>query len=99
MLRGPDGKSAVKMTWDQFAIYQRWNEFPEMRDDPPMTVDFAFWYNGKRYYCTGEDYGNIIADDNWNRIGYNKNLLQLLEMPLFDNKSFRECIEDILIID
>ena len=99
MLLGPDGKHVVKMTWEQFVVYQRWDEFPERRDDPPMTVDFSFWYGGNKYYCTGEDYGNVIVDEQWHRVGYNKNLLTLLEMALFDGRSFRESIEDILFID
>lgn len=99
MLLGPDGKSVIKMTWEQFTVYQRWDEFPEMCDDPPMTVDFAFWYKGSKFYCTGEDYGNVIVDEHWHRIAYNKNLLKLLESTLFDGRSFRESIEDILFIE
>ena len=44
MLYGPDGKIVSKMSWKRFEEYQRWDEFPERKDDPPMTVDFAFWY-------------------------------------------------------
>ena len=59
---GPDGKEVTKMTWSRFMEYQRWDEFPERTDNPPMTVDFAFWYQGKKYYCTGEDYGHVIVE-------------------------------------
>lgn len=47
MVCGPDGKDVEKMTWDEFIRYQRWDEFPELSDDPPMTDDFAFWLHGK----------------------------------------------------
>ena len=50
MLYGPDGKIVNRMTWKQFVEYQRWDEFPEQTDNPPMTVDFAFWYKDKKYY-------------------------------------------------
>ena len=96
MLPGADGKSVSKMTWERFKEYQRWDEFPEKADHPPMTVDFTFWYNNKKYYCTGEDYGFVIVDEAWNRIAYSKNFLKLLEIPVFDGESFRERIEELL---
>lgn len=99
MLHGPDGKSITKMTWDQFTQYQRWEEFPERPDNPPMTVDFAFWLHDQKYFCTGEDGGFVLVDDNWNRIAYNKNFLRLLDQPVFDGQSFHNCINDILFID
>ena len=94
---GPDGKSVIKMTWDLFKEYQRWDEFPEMKENPPMTDDFMFWYNGKKYFCTGEEYGNVIVDEKWNRLAYNENFLDLLLTPIFDGKSFKDVIEDILM--
>ena len=91
-----DGKDVTKMTWQQFIEFQRWNEFPERSDNPPMTVDFSFWIDGKLYYCTGEDYGFIFADKDWKRLGYNKNFLTLLETPFWNGKSFHDRIGDIL---
>lgn len=99
MLFGPDGKIVNKMTWKQFEDYQRWDEFPEKQDDPPMTTDFAFWYKNKKYYCTGEEFGYVIVDESWNRLAFDKNFLKLLGMPIFEGKSFRNCIEEILFID
>lgn len=96
---GPDGKPVTRMTWDQFTQYQRWDEFPERAENPPMTVDFAFWLQGKKYYCTGEDHGFILADDQWNRIAYSKNFLDLLNLPVFIGGSFHDSIADILFID
>ena len=83
------------MTWDDFIRFQRWDEFPEKKDDPPMTADFSFTFRGKKYYCTGEDYGNVIVDEQWNRLAYDTNLLKLLEEPLLEGKSFRELIEEL----
>ena len=31
---GPDGKSVIRMTGDLFKEYQRWDEFPEMKNYP-----------------------------------------------------------------
>lgn len=96
---GPDGKNVIKMTWEQFKTWQRWDEFPEKIDNPPMTVDFAFWYSGNKYYCTGEDYGNVIVDKDWNRLAYDINFLHLLEKQIFGGKSFHDCIDEILIVE
>ena len=96
MLHGADGKNINKMNWQQFCEFQRWNEFQERADNPPMTVDFSFWIDDKLYYCTGEDHGYIITDKDWKRIGYNENFLTLLETPLWSGKSFHDCINDIL---
>lgn len=99
MLYGPDGRSASKMTWDQFSSYERWDEFPERVGNPPMTVDFAFWYQEHKYYCTGENYGYVIVDETWHRIAYDTNFLNLLKQPIFNNRSFYDAIADILFID
>lgn len=99
MLYGPDGRATSKMTWEQFTSYERWDEFPERADNPPMTVDFAFWYQNRKFYCTGEDYGYVIVDDSWNRLAYDRNFLRLLEQPVLDGQSFYDSIDDILFID
>mgnify|MGYP003189953518 CR=1 FL=1 len=98
MLHGPDGKIVIRMTWKYFEEYQRWDEFPEYADSPPMTTDFAFWYKKNKFYCTGEDSGYVIVDEIWNRLAYSENFLQLLEMPIFNGKSFRDCINEILFV-
>ena len=89
--------STAKMTWQEFAEWQRWDEFPERVDDPPMTVDVMFFYNDKTYFID-ESYGQYhIRDKNWNPIISNENLLTLLNSPnaLFNVMSFREAIHDI----
>ena len=35
--------STAKMTWQEFQEWQRWNEFPERSNDPPLTVDPCFF--------------------------------------------------------
>lgn len=42
--------SMDKMTWQEFQVWQRWDEFPERSDNPPLTVDPCFFYEGKEYY-------------------------------------------------
>ncbi len=96
---GLESQAVKKMSWDQFLFYQRWDEFPDRSDNPPMTVDFMFWYKDKKYYCTGEDYGFVIVDEDWNRLAYDKNFPRLLEMPLWEGKSFHDCITEILFAE
>ena len=96
-MSGPDGSTGVKMSWENFQKWQRWDEFPERSDNPPMTVDFTFWYREKKYFCTGEDYGYIIADEDWNRLAFNNNFRQLLEIPVFAGKSFHQILSEIMI--
>ncbi len=96
MLHGPDGQTVNRMTWESFSEYQRWDEFPERADNPPMTVDFEFWRDNTKYYCTGEDNGFVIVDENWKRLAYNTNFLKLLETPIWEGKSFHGCIHELL---
>lgn len=47
MMYGPDGKhSLFQLNWDDFVYWQQWLD-SEKDDNPPMTIDFAFWYRGK----------------------------------------------------
>ena len=62
MLHGPDGQIVNSMSWLQFCKYQRWEEFPDRADNPPMTADFTFGIDGKKYYYTGEDFGFVFVD-------------------------------------
>lgn len=39
------------MDWSEFTNWQRWNEFPKRKKNPPMTQDFSFLFNGEEYYC------------------------------------------------
>lgn len=89
--------STAKMTWQEFTEWQRWDEFPERADDPPMTVDVMFFYNDNTYFID-ESYGQYhILDKDWKPISSDKNLITLLTspIPLFGNKSFRDIISEI----
>jgi len=89
--------STAKMTWQEFTEWQRWDEFPEKSNNPPMTVDVMFFYNGNTYFID-ESYGQYhILDKDWKPISSNKNLLTLLTSPvhMFNNKSFRDTISEI----
>ena len=33
-----------KITWDDYTKWQRWDEWPERVDNPPLTVETTFWY-------------------------------------------------------
>lgn len=92
-------EDTVKMSWEDFQKWQRWDEFPEQRYSPPMTADFAFWYRGKKYYCTGESHGFVLVDEKWARIAFDLNFCKLLEKPVFSRKSFRQCLGEIRIED
>ncbi len=94
MMFGPDGFVVERMTWQHFVD---WQQFPKGDNDPPMTTDFVFWFRGKKYYCTGEDYGYVIVDKDWKRIGYNKSFVRLLESPVLDGKSFRDRLGELLV--
>lgn len=86
-----------KMTWQAFTEWQRWDEFPERADNPPMTVDVTFVYEGKVYFvdqCYGQYH---ILDEEWNPISSHKNLLTLLltPIPLFHGKSFADVCSEL----
>ena len=61
MSYGTNGQTAtVKITWEEFQIWQRWDEFPERKYDPPLTLDMAFWYKGKMYFLDRVNYEYVI---------------------------------------
>ena len=86
------------MTWVEFKQWQRWDEFPENRNNPPMTVDFSFCYNNILYYVERQDNLYHIFDENWNIVQSNVNFLQLLESTIWDGKSFKDIIENATFI-
>ena len=87
----------VKMTWQEFTEWQSWDEFPERADNPPLTVDVMFFYKGSTYYIDEEYEQYHIFDADWKYISSDKNLLTLLSapVPLFNNKSFRDVIDEL----
>lgn len=95
MLNGK--RSTAKMTWKEFAKWQRWDEFPEKADNPPMTVDVLFFYKEKPYFIDSFCGKYHIFDKDWNSISSSENLLTLLTSPihLFDDRSFQDIIHQI----
>lgn len=85
-------------TWESFILSESWNEFPERKDDPPLTMDFLFWYHGIRYIITAAygDSGYMIAEELSGKfIIQNKNFRKLVEdVPLFEGKTFKELLPD-----
>lgn len=95
MLNGK--RCTVKMTWQEFTEWQRWDEFPERASNPPMTVDVMFFYKGNTYFIAAEYDEYRILDEEWHSIRGDKNFLTLLISPiqLFGNKAFRDVIGEI----
>ena len=104
MMSGTDGRekdNIVSITWEQFKQWQRWDEFPERRDDPPMTVDMKFWFDGKEYYLDCVGYKYVILSEKSDIIASNNNFLSLLTKPIdaWDKKTFQELIGKMLFQD
>lgn len=97
---GKSGEPLVRVNWEQFQKWQAWDEYPERADDPPMTEDMAFYYDGNKYYLDGcSKYGYSILTADWEEIAFDKNLLTLLTKPVFGNESFRDKIESFLFVN
>ena len=93
----------IKMTWNDFISFERWDEFPERADDPPYTAEVGFTYKGKEYFLDGvTDQKTHKMDFIWYEVAPNDmiefarfdNFLKAVNAPLFDGKSFRERIEE-----
>ncbi|MBO4477490.1 MAG: hypothetical protein J5757_04060 [Lachnospiraceae bacterium] len=85
------------MSWKEFQNWQRWDEFQECSDNPPLTVDVSFVYENNVYYIV-YDYGEYhIYDSKWNAINSHKNIKTLLSNPiaLFHGKSFAETCNEL----
>lgn len=97
---GPDGNHVTRMTMEDYAKWQGWDEWPERKDDPPLTVETVFWYEGKEYMVT---YFNgkysIVSQPEFNVIVSSDNFLGLLDAPFLNEKSFKELIADFLFED
>ena len=97
---GPNGKHAIKLTKDEFAKWQGWDEWPERIDDPPLTMETSFWYQYNEYMITSlrNEY-MIVTQPDFREVIRNKNFKALLEMPFIDGKSFYALIGDFLFED
>lgn len=93
---GEDGKRVIRMNWDNFCKSQRWDEFPELSNDPPFTNDMSFWYMGKHYILAGIREGvGIFTYDNYKEVLYDHNFLSLLTKPFIKGKSFKDIINEM----
>ena len=94
MMHGKDGNQETSnMTWDEYTKWQRWDEWPECADNPPLTVETSFWYENQEYMVTKlcDDYA-IVLQPEFEIIISNKNFIDLLEMAFRHGKSFKELL-------
>lgn len=98
----------IKMTWEKFVEFERWDEFPERSDNPPYTAEVSFRHKNQMYFLDGVTdqethrmdfiWYNVIRKDNKivDLVEFARfdNFLTAVETPLFDGKSFRERIEE-----
>ena len=99
MIVGKDGKPLVKVNWEEFQRCQSWDEYPEIIDNPPMTLDMTFYYNDKVFYLDAIRDGYAIFSSEWKEIIFDKNFLKLLTKPLFGGDSFKDLIEQFLFVN
>ncbi|MBP5491438.1 MAG: hypothetical protein J6Y08_01200 [Clostridiales bacterium] len=94
---GQNGNHLVNLTIEEFARWQRWDEWPERADNPPLTVETSFWYRGKEYMVTSL-YGRyvIVSQPDFEEVISNENFKDLLDMVFSDGKSFSELIGEFL---
>lgn len=103
-MSGVDGfkeKNKVKVTWEQFQVWQRWDEFPERQDNPPMTVEMTFVYVDEVFYLNTINKKYVILTDDWKPVAEDDNFLKLLNTPIneWSGKSFCELIEQFYFIN
>lgn len=99
MLVGKNGKPLVKVNWEEFQIWQGWNEYPELINNPPMTLDMTFYYNDKEYYLDAVRDGYAILSSDWKELSFDENFLKLLTKPLFNGDSFKDLIEQFWFVN
>ena len=98
MMHGKSGNQATSnMTWDEYGKWQRWDEWPEKAENPPLTVETSFWYENQEYMVTklGDD-DVIVSQPEFEIIISNKNFISLLEMIFIHGKSFKELLPKLL---
>ena len=103
-MSGVDGyknKNLIKINWEQFQIWQRWDECIEECCEYPMTVDMTFFYRDKVYYLDRVNSEYAILSDKWEIVVSNVNFLRLLHNPvdIWEEKSFKELIEEFLFVN
>lgn len=94
---GQDGNQKSKMTWNEYMTWQSWDEWPERKDNPPLTVETVFWYKDSEYMVTSLQHEYVIVKQpEFLIIIANTNLINLLTMPFIDGKSFKELMPEFL---
>ncbi|SHN64499.1 hypothetical protein SAMN02745247_02803 [Butyrivibrio hungatei DSM 14810] len=96
-MRGPNGKIVNKLSWDEYIKWQRWDEWPDRSDDPPLTVETSFWYGNEEFMITflNERYV-IVKQPEFSTVVECNNFIKLLEMPFIEGKSFKELLPEFL---
>lgn len=95
-MRGPNGKTVNKLSWEEYMVWQRWDEWPELADNPPLTVETVFWYKEKSYIVTSLNKQFVILEfPEWVEVIKSENLLKLLNIPFLEGKSFKERIDEL----
>lgn len=87
-------KRGRRRNWKQIEEAERWDEWPERIDDPPLNTEIHFWYKDISYLVTEirDDY-LILEENTWNIIVKSKNFRVLLEKKIFiDGKTFKELV-------
>jgi hypothetical protein len=85
------------MTWKEYVEWQRWDEWPEKSDNPPLTVETSFWYNGQEYMVTSiNGVYAIVKQPDFEIVISNSNFIELLNMVFLEEKSFEELLPELL---
>jgi hypothetical protein len=88
------------MTWEKYGDWQRWDEWPERSDNPPLTVETTFWYNAQEYMVTSLSCGYaIVKQPDFEIIISNENLIELLNMAFLEGKSFKKLLPELWFED
>jgi hypothetical protein len=99
------------MTWEEFTKWQSWDEFPELSENPPLTVDVIFFYDGKKYQadhmprnCATKEnpegyYVWETTDGDFKPLARCDKFIDVLNAPVLNGKSFKERIEELDIDD
>ena len=87
--------NTCKMSWMEFQKWQRWDEFPERIDNPPMTVDVSFFFEGNEYHITESHEQYHLYTSNWDSVHANFLLLLTSPVALFRKRSFKDIIHEL----
>ena len=94
---GPNGKTVKKISWSDFKHWQRWDEWTERIDNPPLTTEMVFWYENKQYMITTLQSKYVIVSlPEFNEIISNNNFLELLNTTFINGHTFKELLSELL---